>query len=185
MFLLKNQLIWNFSNIYILVPFCFKEGYVNKILIIPASNAIKEYEKLGVYICQPNLSFQSTKYIGFYHSNKIEKFISEIYGYVEEVNLHQEEVEDVMEKILSEVKSDSEKLINNKKMDNNLVESTVFFRDKEIFLEIIKCNKNGSDDWLNSLNLPSIFLVEQVYIKNKTLIITPNTNNDKITPITK
>ena len=75
------------------------EGAEKRVLIIPASNAIKEYDKKEVYICQKNRTFQPSHNIAFYYKNQIEKIIPKVYAYIDEVNLAYEKYENYQKDI--------------------------------------------------------------------------------------
>lgn len=76
-----------------------KEGMSNRVLVIPARNAIKEYKQHGIYMCQPNRTFRPSRHLAFYHNNKIDTLVPKIYAYIDSVNLKEESLSDVEERI--------------------------------------------------------------------------------------
>jgi len=46
-------------------------GFEMDTVIVAASRAWDEYERLQLYVCQPGRFFQNVKYMGFYKTNKI------------------------------------------------------------------------------------------------------------------
>jgi hypothetical protein len=61
-----------------------------EVLIVPARFAWSHYLKTSSYVCQPNRTFQKTKYIAFYNEGKIMKKVPEILKPVNEVIFEEE-----------------------------------------------------------------------------------------------
>ena len=58
----------------------------NRVLIVAAGRkALKDSYRYNAYLCQANRSFQPCRYIGHYSNKKIDKKISKILGYIDEV----------------------------------------------------------------------------------------------------
>jgi hypothetical protein len=58
-----------------------------RVLIVPATEAIADYYDYGVYICQEARSFQPVQRIAFYYDNQIHVAIPQILGAIESINL--------------------------------------------------------------------------------------------------
>ena len=84
---------------FILAENLVKEGMTKRVLVIPAKNAIKEYKEHGVYMCQPNRTFRPSRHLAFYHRNKIDTKIPQIYGYIDEVDVKTESYQDIEKRI--------------------------------------------------------------------------------------
>ena len=70
------------------------EDISEKVLIVPASiHARQHYERLKVYICQPNRTFQKSSFMGFYGNNVISKEIPKIIATIESFDLMNESCE--------------------------------------------------------------------------------------------
>lgn len=86
-------------------------GADNRVLVIPARRAWGEFEKYGLYFCQPHRSFRPSSYIAFYRDHRIEAKAPRITGSIESVELTAEGIAEAFEREdLSE--SQYEKLLN-------------------------------------------------------------------------
>jgi hypothetical protein len=74
-------------------PGLLTDNVKDRVLLIPARNAIEEYKLYGAYFCQPNRSFKPSYYLAFYHSNRIDRKIPTILGYIESIRLGSDEVD--------------------------------------------------------------------------------------------
>lgn len=60
----------------------------NRVLIVAAGKwALECSYRFNAYTCQPNRSFQPSKYIGFYCNKTIDKKICKVLGYVDEAQI--------------------------------------------------------------------------------------------------
>lgn len=78
------------------------EDYSRKAVIVPAGFAWSFYQQYGVYRCQPNRTFQPSAYMGFYANGKIQKTFPQILGYVDNLNLVQNDLQQAEIKMLNE-----------------------------------------------------------------------------------
>ena len=63
------------------------------VVIVPATRALAEFERLSAYICQPKRSFQLVEYLGFYWQRRIEPRFPKIRGFVKDVLFTPEEAQ--------------------------------------------------------------------------------------------
>lgn len=68
-------------------------GVDDRVLVIPARRAWAEYDRYGVYFCQPGRSFRPSSYLAFYRDNRIERKVPRITGSVDRVELTADGVE--------------------------------------------------------------------------------------------
>lgn len=61
------------------------------VVIVPATRALGEFERLSAYICQPQRSFQPVEYLGFYWQRRIEPRFPKALGFVKDVLFSSEE----------------------------------------------------------------------------------------------
>jgi hypothetical protein len=86
-----------------LVQMFLAEGLINNgpsdsVLIVPARQAIYDYEKYSAYLCQPNRSFQRVEYLGFYHGGVIDKRIAKVlFPPIESVELTDSGIQDLID----------------------------------------------------------------------------------------
>jgi hypothetical protein len=62
------------------------------VLVIPARDAWSDYQRFGVYMCQPRRKFRPTSHIAFYRHKAIETSVPRILQVVEEVILSEDAV---------------------------------------------------------------------------------------------
>jgi len=62
-------------------------GTGDQVLVVAAKHAINEYLSYGVYMCQPNRTFQPSSHMAFYSSGKIHHEIPAIQEQIEEITL--------------------------------------------------------------------------------------------------
>lgn len=122
----------------------------SRVLIVAAGRcALKDSYRFNAYTCQPNRNFQPCMYIGHYSNKRIDRKISKILGYVNEVQLLDEklvhtkiipvfgelkEIEDRFFYLMKRLKSSKEEryLKPFKCMILSLPENSIFL-DKDIF----------------------------------------------------
>jgi hypothetical protein len=63
------------------------------VVIVPATKALAEFQRLGAYICQPRRSFQPVKYLGFYWQRRIEPQFPKVWDFVKDVLFTPQEAE--------------------------------------------------------------------------------------------
>jgi hypothetical protein len=63
------------------------------VVIVPATKALGEFERLSAYICQPKRSFQPVEYLGFYWQRRIEPQFPKVLGFVKDVLFTPEEAQ--------------------------------------------------------------------------------------------
>jgi hypothetical protein len=63
------------------------------VVIVPATKALGEFERLSAYICQPKRSFQPVDYLGFYWQRRIEPRFPKVRGFVKDVLFTPEEAQ--------------------------------------------------------------------------------------------
>jgi hypothetical protein len=86
-----------------LVQMYLSEGLINNgpsdsVLIVPARQAIYDYEKYSAYLCQPNRSFQRVEYLGFYHGGVIDRRIAKVlFPPIESVELTDAGIQDLID----------------------------------------------------------------------------------------
>jgi len=71
------------------------EDYSRKALVIPAGFAWGFYEKYSLYRCQANRTFQQSSYMGFYADRQIKEFFPKILGYIDNLNIQQDDLNTV------------------------------------------------------------------------------------------
>ncbi len=79
------------------------EDYSKKILIVPAGNAWDFYKKYTIYKCQPNRTFKPTSYMGFYADKQIKEYFPKILGYVDKLNIQEDDLSKTSIKTVNEV----------------------------------------------------------------------------------
>jgi hypothetical protein len=61
------------------VQYLVKENLIGnteeQVIVVAARIALEEYQRMNVYMCQPNRTFQQSSYIAFYNNNRIYKYI--------------------------------------------------------------------------------------------------------------
>lgn len=72
------------------------EDYTKKVLIIPAGTAWGKYQDHSLYKCQPNRSFQKVSYMGFYAGGVKQKHFPKILGYVENLNIQTDNIDEAV-----------------------------------------------------------------------------------------
>lgn len=68
-------------------------GEEDRVLVIPARRAWGEYQKYGLYFCQPGRSFRPVSYLAFYRKNEIKKEVPKFTGSIDRVELTAEGIE--------------------------------------------------------------------------------------------
>ena len=58
----------------------------DRVVVVPARNALPEYLKYSAYICQANRTFQTCNHLAFYTQNKIDRHIPKILGQIEAIS---------------------------------------------------------------------------------------------------
>jgi len=64
----------------------FDEKSSDRVVVVPAREALDEYLKYGAYICQPYRSFRPCVRMAFYTKNKIDRRIPRILGWVDAIS---------------------------------------------------------------------------------------------------
>lgn len=59
----------------------------DQVLLVGATNGIKDYEQCAAYICKADRFSKSARYMAFYHGRKIDKRVPQILGYINRVIL--------------------------------------------------------------------------------------------------
>lgn len=81
-----------------LVHFLTTEGLLdrseNRILVLPAKRAYGEYLNSGLYLCQPNRSFQPSSRLGFYCDGEIKPIFPKILNSIESVRFEKDAISD-------------------------------------------------------------------------------------------
>lgn len=60
----------------------------DKVLLVPATGGIHDYENYSAYICPPNRAFKPVSYLAFYYRNKIDKRVPQVLGYIDNLTLN-------------------------------------------------------------------------------------------------
>lgn len=86
-----------------LINFLYYENLIledvsNKALIVPAKDAWDEYLNYSAYFCQANRFFQRANYLGFYKDGQIKKKIPKILGYINSLDLQNEDIQNIDDK---------------------------------------------------------------------------------------
>jgi hypothetical protein len=80
-----------------LVRFVYDEGLVSgqedRVLVVAARRAWLEYQKCGIYLCQPNRSFKPVDHMSFYADGEIKPAVPRVTDRVDEVVLTEEGIE--------------------------------------------------------------------------------------------
>lgn len=109
------------------------EDFTNTVLIIPAGFAWSFYEKYSIYRCQANRTFRNASYLGFYADGEIKKYFPQILGYVNSLNIIDDDFELIK---IFPVKTDEKSIKNSlKKLKNKICEEN---------------QTNITDDWKNN-----------------------------------
>src|SRR5947209_3936155 len=58
----------------------------DRVVVVAARKALKEYLEYSTYICQPNRTFQDSIRMAFYTKNKIDRRIPKILGQIEAIS---------------------------------------------------------------------------------------------------
>lgn len=74
------------------------EDVSDKVIIVPAKRAYHDYKNLGMYVCQPNRSFQPASRIGFYKDGSIQKEVPRILAVAENIVLKNISTDDIITK---------------------------------------------------------------------------------------
>lgn len=78
----------------------------NNVLVVPARNAWREYDRYHAYICQPNRTFQDVDYLAFYADGEIKPKVPRILEVEDEVVIDPERAPEkfrhVVEKLLAD-----------------------------------------------------------------------------------
>lgn len=69
------------------------EDISKKVTIVPAGFAYQFYLQTSLYICQSNRFFQPSKYMGFYANSEIKKEIPVILGFIDNLNIQEDDLE--------------------------------------------------------------------------------------------
>lgn len=125
------------------------EDIKDRVLIVPAGGAIKEYKKYPAYICQENRSFRPSKYLAFYHDSIIDKVVPEILGYIDSVELVEDGFKDADVVLLSGTREGLEKQFEDmidviKKNDGKQYKH--FARKYGTFNKVIFLSSKENDD---------------------------------------
>lgn len=79
-----------------LVRFIYDENLVSgkedRVLVVAARKAWPEYEKHGLYFCQPNRSFKPVSYMAFYRDREIKPVVPKVTDAIESIELTEEAV---------------------------------------------------------------------------------------------
>lgn len=87
------------------------EDYSRKALIVPAGKAWGFYKTYSIYRCQPNRTFKPTSFMGFYADQQIKEYFPKILGYIDNLNIQEEDLNNIS---VSIVNGANESLIKNK-----------------------------------------------------------------------
>jgi hypothetical protein len=87
------------------------ENYSKKALIVPAGKAWSFYQTYTIYRCQPNRTFKPTSYMGFYADRQIKEYFPKILGYVDSLNIQEDDLTTVPIKM---VNGTGEQMVRNR-----------------------------------------------------------------------
>ncbi|MDP2721748.1 MAG: hypothetical protein Q8O72_03225 [Bacteroidales bacterium] len=87
------------------------EDYSRKALIVPAGKAWDFYKTYSIYRCQPNRTFKPTSFMGFYADQQIKEYFPKILGYIDNLNIQEEDLNNISVSVVNGV---NESLIKNK-----------------------------------------------------------------------
>ena len=174
-----------------LVQMFLAEGLLNNgpsdsVLIIPARDAINDYLKYSVYLCQPNRSFQRVEYLGFYHEGAIDRRIAKVlFPPVNEIELTEEglEVARETEKIGQVIADLLQDLVGRLEKDQSQRYGDtmkVFFLSSHILEDkrTIHLKQDIKNDLRNSNNRPYAFTQGQRYVSLAALQKNPRTTTE-------
>ena len=72
----------------------------NKVLIVPAKLAYKQFKEWKTYICHPNRYFQISEYIAFYDEREIKQDVAKILGIIESFDMLTDKAEEAEIKLI-------------------------------------------------------------------------------------
>lgn len=178
-----------------LVQMFLAEGLLNSgpsdsVLIVPARDAIKDYLKYSVYLCQPNRSFQRVEYLGFYHGGSIDRRIAKILlPPIEEITLTEDGIRAVQEAIdeltinrlnnlVAHLKKEKEEGKDNTERYGDCMK--VFFLSAASLEDThtIHLKQDIKNDLRNSNNRPYAFTMGQRYVSLTALQKNPQTTTE-------
>ena len=180
-----------------LVQMFLAEGLLNSgpsdsVLIVPARNAIKDYLKYSVYLCQPNRSFQRVEYLGFYHGGSIDRQIAKILlPPIEEITLTEDGIKALQKKetidaltvsrlnnLVASLKKDKEEGKDNTERYGDCMK--VFFLSSASLEDThtIHLQQDIKNDLRNSNNRPYAFTMGQRYVSLTALQKNPQTTTE-------
>jgi hypothetical protein len=168
-----------------LIQMLFTERLINSgksdaVLIVPAREAIKDYQNFSVYVCQPNRSFQPVEYMGFYHNGMIDQYIPKIIGKpIEDITLTEEAIEEAQ--LTLEDEQSLRQLVEQLKRHNSSrygVKLKVFFLSSPTSPDTIKLTHNIKNDLKNEAGRPYAFTQGQRYVPLSDLRKNPATTTE-------
>jgi hypothetical protein len=169
-----------------LVQMFLAEGLLNtarsdSAVIVPARQAIKDYESYAAYLCQPNRAFQNVEYLGFYRNGAIDNRIAKILlPPINEVELTEDGIQ-VLKDLDSAVRLCLKNLIERLKADNSPRYGEimkVFFLSASNAPETIKLNHDIQNDLRNEAGRPYPFTQGQRYVSLANLNKHPQTTTE-------
>lgn len=64
----------------------------DRVLVVGAKHALKEYQDFSVYVCQERRFFRPTRRMAFYSDKTIHRFVPRILGSIENINLSEADI---------------------------------------------------------------------------------------------
>ena len=163
----------------------------DSVLIVPARQAIDDYIKDSVYLCQPNRSFQNVEYLGFYHGGSIDRKIAKLLAPpIESVLLTEEGVQDLIDINNQNKNNKGNKIISEESitMLQSLVPKLkpprygdtmkVFFLSAHDSSETISLTQDIQNDLVNAAGRSYAFTQGQRYVSLASLKKNPKTTTE-------
>lgn len=120
----REAFLLNQLKYFILNENLISEDYSNKVIIVPAREAWPFYQNYSIYRCQSNRFFQKASYMGFYSNGVIKTIIPKIIGYIDDINLHFDDLKKIdKNRIKTEGNNTKNQIINRLLVyKNNMIE---------------------------------------------------------------
>lgn len=118
-----------------LIRFLYDEelvsGKEDRVLVVAARKAWPEYQRYGLYFCQPNRSFKPVSHLAFYTDGEIKTPVPQVTGSIESIELTEKSVGDNSELSEREQEKLLDAVLDMKSVSSDRYEDT----EKVIFLK--------------------------------------------------
>ncbi len=123
-------------------------GREDRVLVVAARKAWPEYQKHGLYFCQPNRSFKPVSYIAFYKDGEIKPTVPRVTDSIESIELTEQTVQgdpDLSQSQREQLLDAVEQLHAEGSERYGDTEKVIFLREGEELSQPIKNDKTASD----------------------------------------